>query len=75
MHQLHHLSKFVERFGPLWTTWMFSFESWNGVVTSGVHSRQHVEVQLLSAFDHQRQLKFFENILPLNQCTTIFFFF
>lgn len=75
VHQLHHLSRVVENYGPLWTTWMFTFESWNGIVTSYVHSKQHIEIQLMDAFHLQRALKLFENILPLNQSNFFFLFF
>ena len=64
IHQLFHVAQCVKRFGPLWTTWMFTFESYNGFICSFVHSRQNVEIQLLDAFKLNQALLVFEDSLP-----------
>ena len=64
MHQLYHITEFARRYGPLYTTWMFTFESYNGFITSFVHSRQNVEIQLLDAFQLNQALLVFEDSLP-----------
>jgi len=70
VHQLFHIAKFVERFGPLWTTWMFMFESWNGFVKSFIHSKQNIEVQLLDAFKLHQSILVIEDNLP---CECMYF--
>lgn len=64
VHHLLHLAKCTERYGPLWTTWAFMFESWNGFITSFVHSKQNIEVQLLDAFGFNQALLMVEDALP-----------
>jgi len=56
IHQLLHMSSFVLRYGPLWTTWAFSFENFNGFITSFVHGTQCVERQLQDAYQMNQAL-------------------
>lgn len=46
-HLLIHLSKYVRLWGPLWTHSAFGFESFNGFLTSMVHSKFKLGDQLL----------------------------
>ena len=64
IHQLHHLAKCVLRYGPLWTTWLFSFESYNGFCTSFIHTQQMVEMQVMDAFKMNHALLAIEDQLP-----------
>ncbi len=45
-HSLIHLGMFVRLWGPLWTHSLFGFESFNGHLTSMIHSRYKVAEQL-----------------------------
>ena len=42
MHILQHLSEFVERSGPLWTSFSLFFENLNGVLKKFVHGTRFV---------------------------------
>ena len=64
IHQLHHLVDHARLYGPLWCTWMFTFESFNGFITSFIHSKQRVEVQLIDGFMLNRALHNIEDNLP-----------
>ena len=65
IHQLLHLSTHVRRFGPLWTTWAFSFENFNGFVTSFVHGTQRIEKQLQDAYQMNQALLEIEAGFPV----------
>lgn len=56
VHQLLHITTFVLRYGPLWTTWAFTFENFNGFITSFVHGTQKIEKQLQDAYQMNQAL-------------------
>lgn len=50
-HSLTHLTLYVKLWGPLWTHSLFGFESFNGHITSMIHSKYRVAEQLSFALD------------------------
>ena len=56
MHMHCHLSECIESFGSLYGFWLFSFERYNGLMSS-IHTNNHnIETQLMNEFDCTDQL-------------------
>ena len=50
-HCLTHLTMYVRLWGPLWSHSLFGFESYNGHITSMIHSKHRVAEQLSFSID------------------------
>lgn len=48
MHQLLHLSLCVRRWGPLWATSAFPFESFNGFLANCVHGTKNMSQEIIN---------------------------
>ena len=62
-HSLIHLTKYVRKWGPLWTRSLFAFENMNGHITSMLHSKYRVAEQLSFSVDVCNTLGFLANML------------
>ena len=62
-HSLIHLTKYVKRWGPLWTHSLFGFENMNGHITSMLHSKYRVSEQLSFSVDVCNTLGSLANML------------
>lgn len=61
LHQLLHLPLYVKRWGPLWATSAFSFESFNGKISTFIHGTKNVGKEIVE------NLKAIEGIQILRQ--------
>ncbi|KAE8738067.1 hypothetical protein FOCC_FOCC016463 [Frankliniella occidentalis] len=63
IHNLLHVTLLVKRWGPLWATSAFDFESYNGFITSHVHGTKHLGKELLNNIKIIQSLTVLENSL------------
>jgi hypothetical protein len=61
MHTLLHLVQLVQRWGPLWATSAFDFESYNGYITKSVHGTKHLGKELLHNIQIIQSTRVLEN--------------
>ncbi|KAK3907759.1 ATP synthase subunit alpha, chloroplastic [Frankliniella fusca] len=64
IHNLFHLPLLVSRWGPLWATSAFDFETFNGFITSHVHGTKHLDKELLNNIKIIQSLTVLERSLP-----------
>ncbi|KAK3926430.1 S-adenosylmethionine decarboxylase proenzyme [Frankliniella fusca] len=60
VHNLLHLCTLVRRWGNLWATSAFHFESYNGFITSHVHGTKHLGKELLNNIRIKQSTKILE---------------
>ncbi|KAK3913547.1 Receptor-like kinase TMK4, partial [Frankliniella fusca] len=63
MHNLLHLPLLVRRWGPLWATSAFDFESYIGYITSHVHGTKHLDKEFLNNIKIIQSVVVFERLL------------
>jgi hypothetical protein len=64
VHQLVHLPRSVERWGPLWATSAFVFETGNGSLLNLVHGTQNVGMQLVNTIQLINGLNLLDKKMP-----------
>lgn len=64
LHLLHHLPKFIRRFGPVHGYWMFSMERFNSWIARRVHNRRFPEATIIESY-RLFELSFFSQISGL----------
>lgn len=62
-HLLLHIEESVRHLGPLWTSSCFSFEDYNGQLSSFFHGTQNVNGQILNAVAFSQKLPFYRDRL------------
>ena len=50
MHLLHHVIKGVREFGPVYGTWMFAFERFNGWCARRALNKRHPEATIVETY-------------------------
>lgn len=66
VHQLLHLSKSVQKLGPLWAHSTFVFESGNGSLLKLISDANGVPLQVAERFVMRQQVKKVRNLYPLS---------
>ncbi|KAK3919209.1 putative NAD kinase 2, chloroplastic [Frankliniella fusca] len=67
VHNLLHLCDLVKRWGNLWATSAFPFESFNGFITSHVHGTKHLGKELLNNIRIIQSTKIFEMSMQMKR--------
>ena len=71
MHLRLHLRECVENYGSIYGFWLFSFESYNGILGSYHTNNKTVEIQIMGKFMTSGTLANMQYSLP-TQCSDLF---
>lgn len=63
VHTLLHLPLLVKRWGPLWATSAFAFESFNGFIADHVHGTKHLGKELINNIKISQSVAVLDNIV------------
>ena len=66
LHCLLHVCLLVRRWGPVWSTSAFIFESYNGFIGNTVHGTKHLGKELINNIKISQSVAVLENIVNAN---------
>lgn len=50
MHLMHHIAEGIEKFGPVYSTWMYPFERFNSWLCQRALNRAHPEITIMETY-------------------------
>ncbi len=59
-HLLHHLPRYLRRFGPVYNYWMYHFERYNSWITRRIHNRRYPESTVIETYRLSEWVNFLE---------------
>jgi len=64
MHLLHHIVDGIQRFGPVYSTWMFPYERFNSWMCRRALNRANPEATIMQTYRVRVQLQLFQVLKP-----------
>ena len=48
---VHHLPEYIQKYGPVWTHWMFVFERYNHVLMENISNKKQPELSAIKRME------------------------